>query len=251
MANTIAQVLVGTAVLSFRKIKPTEHDVDAALTEVGYTEDGVIIEYSVDTADVETEEETFPINRVITKETIAVICNLAESSLLNIARGMIGAKLDDPGTPTILTLGGGTIVDEEFTSVHDGAVALIHAMIDYASEVVEPDGGGTPYVRGTDYTMNYMEGDITVLGTGTMGNTTVFDIDYNYSTSGNIIQLQIVGSAPPVAEVAKTRTIAIAEANAVGAVGMSYRKGEKTIVPVTFKAIKKAATDVCTITDEA
>ena len=87
MANTIAQVLVGTAVLSFRKIKPTEHDVDAALTEVGYTEDGVIIEYSVDTADVDTEEETFPINRVITKETIAVTCNCAESSLLNIARG--------------------------------------------------------------------------------------------------------------------------------------------------------------------
>jgi len=251
MANTISRVLTGVAVLSFRKILPTETDVDAALIEVGYTEDGVIMEYGVDTADVEVAEESFPIKRVITKETISITCNFAESSLLNIGRGMIGAKLDDPAAPLVLTLGGGTIADEEFTSVHDVAVPLNHAMIDFGSENVEPSGGGVPYTRGTDYTMNYRDGDITVLSTGTMGNTTAFDIDYDYSTSGNIVQLQIVGSAPPVLGVAKTRTIDIAEATATGAVGMAYKKGEKTVVPVTFQAIRKQATNVCTVTDEA
>lgn len=250
MANTIAKVLTGVAVLSFKKVKPTgEPDVDAALTAVGYTEDGVTLEYSVDTADVEVEEETFAINRVITKETIAVTCNFAESSLLNIGRGMIGAKLDDYVAPALLILGGGTIIDEAFTSVFDVAVQLIHSMIDHGSEVVT--NNGTTYTRGTDYTMDYRNGTITVLSTGTMANTTGYLIDYNYSASSNIIQLQIIGSAPPVAGVAKTRTVAIAEATATGTVGMSYKKGGKTIIPVTFQAIQKQATNVCTITDEA
>ena len=250
MANIIANVLTGVAVLSFKKVKPTgEPDVDAVLTEVGYTEDGVTIEYSIDIADVEVAEETFPINRAITKETVAITCNFAESSLLNIARGMIEAKLDDYVTPTILTLGGGTIIDEAFTSDFDVAVQLLHSMIDYGSEVVT--NNGTTYDRGTDYTMNYRDGTITVLSTGTMADSTSYNIDYNYSASSNIVQLQIVGSAPPVLGVPKARTIAIAEATAVGTVGMSYRKGEKTIVPVTFQAIQKQATSVCTITDEA
>ena len=250
MANVIASVLVGTAVLSYKKIRPAgEPDVDAALVEVGYTEDGVTIEYSVDAVEVEVEEETFPIKRVITKETVAITCNFAESSLLNITRGMIGAKLDDEGTPTILTLGGGDIADEEFTSNHDVPVQLNHSMIATDSENVEPDGGGASYVKGTDYTIDYRDGNITVLGTGTMADATTFDIDYTYGSSSNVVQLQIDGTAPPSGVDSYTRCIAVPEATAVGVVGMAYKKGEKTIVPVTFQAIRKAATDVCTITD--
>jgi len=250
MANVIANVLTGVAVLSYRKIRPAgEPDVDAALVEVGYTEDGVTIEYSVDAVDVEVEEETFPIKRVITKETVSITCNFAESSLINIARGVAGAKLDDEGTPTILTLGGGSIADEEFTSVHDTPVNLAHSMITTDSENVEPDGGGVAYTKGTDYTMDYRDGNITVLSTGTMANTTVFDIDYRYSTSGNIVQLQIDGTAPPIGVDSYTRCIAVPEATATGTVGMPYKKGAVTIVPVTFQAIRKAATDVCTVTD--
>ena len=35
-----------------------------------------------------------------------------------------------------------------------------------------------------------------------------------------------------------TREILIPKATATGTVGMSYKKGEKTIVPVTFQALK-------------
>ena len=250
MANTIASVLAGVATLSFKKVKPSgEPDVDAGLTEVGYTEDGVTIEYSVDAADVEVAEETFPINRVITKETLAITCNLAESSLLNITRGMIGAKLDKLVSPTTLTLGGGKVIDEAFTSAHNVAVQLDHSRIDYDSEDVTTADGVTHYTRGTDYTMDYLNGTITVLSTGGMADATGYLIDYEYSASSNIIELQIVGDAPPVGATAYERTITVPEATATGAVGMPYKKGEKTVVPVTFQAIQKEATDVCTITD--
>jgi len=136
--------------------------------EVGYTEDGVTIEYTADEADIEVEEETFPINRVITKETLAVTCNMAESSLFNIDKAMAGAVLSGG----ILTLG-----------------------------------------DGINKTMN----------------------------------LKISGTNPA----GFTREILIPIATATGAVGMSYKKGEKTIVPVTFQALKPASGKVCTIVDNA
>lgn len=137
-------------------------------TEVGYTEDGVTLEYSVDQADIEVEEETFPIDRKITKETVAVTCNMAESSLANIANAIAGSVLSG----SILTLG-----------------------------------------DGVNKTMN----------------------------------LRITGTNPA----GFGREILIPLANAIGAVGMSYKKGEKTIVPVTFQALKPALGKVCTIVDNA
>lgn len=134
-------------------------------TEVGYTEDGVVFEYTADTADIEVEEETFPISRVITKETIAVTCNMAESSLANINNAMAGA-----------------VVAGAVLSLDDGV----------------------------NKTMN----------------------------------LKIKGTNPA----GENREIFIPLATTMGAVGQSYKKGEKTIVPVTFQALK-GATDVCTIVD--
>lgn len=136
-------------------------------TEVGYTEDGVTIEYSVDEADIEVEEETFPINRVITKEGIAITCNMAESSLFNIDKAIAGSVLSG----SILTLG-----------------------------------------DGVNKTMN----------------------------------LKIAGTNPA----GFTREILVPLATANGAVGMSYKKGEKTVVPVTFQALK-GDSPACTIVDNA
>ncbi len=74
--------------------------------------------------------------------------------------------------------------------------------------------------------------------------------------SGNIIvigggvlktlNLKIVGVSPA----GYIRTILIPKASAQGAVGSSYRKGEKTVVPVTFQAIKSATGNIH-ITDNA
>ncbi|MCK4723771.1 MAG: hypothetical protein KAT75_10720, partial [Dehalococcoidia bacterium] len=129
--------------------------LESPFAEVGYTEDGVTIEYTADEADIEVEEETFPIDRVITKETAAVTCNMAESSLYNIDKAMAGSVL----LGSKLTLG-----------------------------------------AGVNKTMN----------------------------------LKIAGTNPA----GFNREILIPLATATGAVGMAYKKGEKTVVPVTFQALK-------------
>ncbi len=129
--------------------------LSSPFVEVGYTEDGVTLEYTADEADIEVEEETFPIARVITKETVAITCNMAESSLYNIDKAIAGAVLSG----SILTLG-----------------------------------------AGVNKTMN----------------------------------LKIAGINPA----GFNREILIPLATSTGAVGMAYKKGEKTVVPVTFQALK-------------
>lgn len=159
MANTIANVLVGVATLSFK------YPVAGSYVEVGYTEDGVVLEYSADTAILEIEEESFAIERVIIREILAVTCNMAEGSLTNIDKAMVGSVL----TGSVISIGGGVV----------------------------------------------KEMSIKIVGTNPAG----FD-----------------------------RTVEIPLATAVGTVGQRYRKGAKTIVPVTFEALKGTG-DVCTITD--
>ena len=158
---TIAYVLTGVAELSMGVAGA------APGVSVGYTEDGVTIEYTPDVADIEVEEETFPIDRVIAKETIAITCNMAESSLANINNAMAGATV----TGAVLSL------DD-----------------------------------GVNKTMNLKIKGVTPLG-------------FN-------------------------REIFVPLATTTGAVGMGYRKGEKTVVPVTFQALK-GASNACTIVDNA
>lgn len=167
MANTIANVLVGVATLKIGVAGA------AATVEVGYTEDGVTIEYSADIADIETEEETFPINRVITKETVTITCNCAESSIANIGYGIAGAN----GHASPVVIG-------------DTATGGVLQTCSLKIDGIPPVGGGT------------------------------------------------------------SRTIEVPYAHPTGNVGMSYKKGEKTIVPMSFLAYKgDIAVDVCTITD--
>lgn len=142
--------------------------LSSAFTEIGYTEDGVTMEYTADEADIEVEEETFPIDRVITKETVAVTCNMAESSLFNMDKAMAGSLL---------------------------------------------------------------AGSILKLGAGTNKKLT----------------LQLHGINPA----GFIRAILIPSCTATGAVGMPYKKGEKTIVPVTFQALKTTGHPAVTIVDNA
>jgi len=141
--------------------------LDSPYTEIGYTEDGVIMEYNVDTADVDVEEETFPLARPITKERVSFKANMAEGSLYNMDKAIAGALLSG----SIITLGGG--IQKEMA-------------------------------------------------------------------------LKMVGTNPA----GYSRTIHVPLATATGTVGMSYRKGAKTIVPVEFQALKGSG-DVCTIVDNA
>jgi len=133
--------------------------------EVGYTEDGVSMEYTADEADVNVEEETFPIDRKITGEGLTVTCNMAEATLANMAHAMAGAALS---------------------------------------------------------------GSILRLGDGVQ----------------KYVNLKIEGTNPA----GYLRAIQVPKATATGAVGMSYRKGTKTIIPVTF-GVLKGDSDAVTIVD--
>lgn len=142
--------------------------LSAPSTEIGYTEDGVDMTYTADEADIEVEEETFPIDRVITKETVEVTCNMAESSLYNMDVAMAGSLLSG----SILKLGAGT---------------------------------------------------------------------------NKKLELILTGTNPA----GFLRQISMPSCTATGAVGMPYKKGEKTVVPVTFQALKTTGHPAVTIVDNA
>jgi len=104
MANVVANVRVGTGTLYYHTTPGTASA--SVTTEFGYTEEGVTFEYTADIADIGVEEETFAIDRVITKEeaTLTVIC--AEDLLTNIENVMAGALTGGAG---IVDLGAGAM----------------------------------------------------------------------------------------------------------------------------------------------
>ncbi len=136
--------------------------------EIGYTEDGVNLTYTAEEVDIEVEEETVPIGRVITKETIEVTCNMAENTLANMTLAMAGAVLSG----NILTIGSG-----------------VNKTLNLKIEGVTPEGF--------------------------------------------------------------LRAIQIQKCTAMGAVGQSYKKGEKTVLPVTFQALKTTGLPAVTVVDNA
>lgn len=140
----------------------------APATEVGYTEDGVTVNYTATTEPTRVEEETYQIGSSLSEETTEVVCNMAEASLFNMDKAMAGSVLSG----SILKLGGGAV--KYVTLIITG---------------INPEGF--------------------------------------------------------------TRTITIPKAVATGAVSSSYRKSEKTIVPVTFQAIKTPNHPAVTIVDNA
>jgi len=140
--------------------------LSAPFTEVGYTEDGVIATYTAETSDIEVEEETVAIDRVLTKEIFEVTCNMAQSSLFNMDKAMAGSVLSG----NILKLGAG--VNKKIT-------------------------------------------------------------------------LQIRGTSPD----GFIRSILIPSCTAMGAVGMAYTKDAKTVIPVTFQALKTTGNPAVSIVD--
>jgi len=72
---------------------------------------------------------------------------------------------------------------ESFTSVFDTPVSLAHANLDASVlAVVATVDQLTIFTAGTDYTIDYATGAITVLSTGTMLDATAYHIDYTYIT---------------------------------------------------------------------
>jgi len=142
--------------------------LSSPFVDLGYTEDGVTLTYNADESDIEVEEETVAIDRVITKESIEITCNMAEGPLANMGFAMAGSVVSG----SILTVG-----------------------------------------SGVNKTMN----------------------------------LRLEGLNPA----GYLRQMFFPKATATGSVGMPFKKGEKTVIPVTFQALKPAGEPAFTVVDNA
>ena len=76
------------------------------------------------------------------------------------------------------------VTGESFTSDYDTAVALSNEDIDPNSETVYESDPEEGFSEGTDYSMDYENGEITVLSGGSMDDSTTYTIDYEFDPSG-------------------------------------------------------------------
>jgi len=134
--------------------------------DIGYTEDGADMTYTAEGNDIEVAEETVPIDWALTKETIDVVCNMAEASLANLAIAMSGSLLS---------------------------------------------------------------GNILRVGAG----------------GRKVMNIRLQGLTPE----GYLRQIFLPKVITMGAVGVPFKKGVKTIVPVTFHALKPKGEDAYTVVD--
>ena len=73
------------------------------------------------------------------------------------------------------------VTEETFTASHDSAVSLQYADLVSGSVTV------STYVEGTDYTVDYDLGTITVLSAGSMSDGTDYEIDYETRSTSSVI----------------------------------------------------------------
>ena len=105
-----------------------------------------------------------------------------------------------------------SIVDEDVVSSFNVWVKLKFNNVAAGTVNVEPDGGGAPFTEGAanDYIIDYLQGMIMVLSTGTMADATHYDVDYDYTDGSLAVKVNAVTSAAQAAgkaiyEVATTR----------------------------------------------
>lgn len=115
MAKVISEVLIGEGTLSLK------YPVGGAYVDVGYTDDGVIMETTAETLDINVMELTFPIKRVITREGAKFTCSLAQASLDNLNKAIPGAIV----AGQVLSIGAGAIkeMQAKFVGVNPGGYA--------------------------------------------------------------------------------------------------------------------------------
>jgi len=75
------------------------------------------------------------------------------------------------------------ITDEHWTTDHDDWVSLAHKMIQPGTVVVQTTGGSGTYVEGVDYIVDYLDGRIMALSTGTpLTDSTAYHVSYHYDS---------------------------------------------------------------------
>ena len=74
----------------------------------------------------------------------------------------------------------GNVTDENITASHDSAVALTNQGLVNGTVVVTNSGNTTEYILDTDYTIDYMNGTITALSSGSIADGESLLVDYEY-----------------------------------------------------------------------
>lgn len=93
-------------------------------------------------------------------------------------RNLAFAFLGDQATTV---QGAGSVAAEAITvDLTDAYYKLQYRNLDDGSVVVEPSGGGVPYVEGTDYSVDLSTGRIYIIDGGAIVSTTAIEVDYDY-----------------------------------------------------------------------
>jgi hypothetical protein len=75
----------------------------------------------------------------------------------------------------------GSVSDEDVTADLDAWVSLDYKRVTPGTVVVTSDGGGTTYVEGTDYVVDYAGGQLKALSAGDISDGASLDVDYSYT----------------------------------------------------------------------
>ena len=62
-----------------------------AFTEIGYTDDGIEVDYSATDAEIRVDEESFPVDVLIDKESASISVKMAETTMQNLYFALTGA----------------------------------------------------------------------------------------------------------------------------------------------------------------
>ena len=115
----------------------------------------------------------YPFHQAISNATVSIWRDGWNSSTTTNNMGYFEFILDNTSMET------STIENETFnSSEYDTWVQLANTGIVPYTEKVTNTTDETPYVRGVDYEMDYVNGRIKVLSTGSMQNNTLYHIDY-------------------------------------------------------------------------
>lgn len=111
---------------------------------------------------------------IIQEKNVTFTMTLENVKSTNLAMALWGAAS---------TVAGAAVTDEVITAKHDLVVPLAHTNLNSAVSVVVDDGGTptpTTYTEGTDFTVDYQNGTITVLSTGAIADDATIEIDYTH-----------------------------------------------------------------------
>ena len=146
----------------------TESTLNDVVDTIAET-DSVLMQASNDTLG-ETERRIFAGQM---QEMLQYIVSLANQKFAD--RYLFGGTNNDTSPFTMSD----EIEDESFTAAHDAAVALQNVGIRSGSMTVTTADGLTEFTEGVDYTIDYDDGEITVLGSGSMADGTNYLISYD------------------------------------------------------------------------